>query len=246
MIPYYEDAAVQIYCGDVFEVLEHIDVTVDAVITDPPYSSGGAYRGDRTDRAAGAKYTRTVAEVQNGFTDDNRDQRGFLMWSGLWLSLCRQRLRPSGNVLVFSDWRQLPTLTDAAQVGGLVYRGVGVWHKRGGKPNNEAFRAGAEFIVHASHGKIDQSDHYPDPVFSTAIEQRREHLTQKPLAVMEWLVGFCPVGGIVLDPFIGSGSTLVAAVTTGRHCIGIDHDEHWCEVAARRVRDATPAMLDAR
>jgi site-specific DNA-methyltransferase (adenine-specific) len=66
-------------------------------------------------------------------------------------------------------------------------------------------------------------------------------MAQKPDSVMSWLVQLVKPGGIVLDPFAGSGSTLIAAKAQGRRAIGIEIDEHWCEVAARRcAQDVLP------
>ena len=59
------------------------------------------------------------------------------------------------------------------------------------------------------------------------------HPTEKPADLMQWLIGHHP--GDVLDPFMGSGPTLVAAKNLGRNAVGIDISEHWCEVAAQRL-----------
>ncbi len=63
--------------------------------------------------------------------------------------------------------------------------------------------------------------------------ETKEHLTQKPLALMKWCIGF--TSGSVLDPFMGSGTTLVAAKSQGRKAIGIDVSERYCEIAANRL-----------
>ncbi len=65
--------------------------------------------------------------------------------------------------------------------------------------------------------------------------QQREHPTQKPLAVMSWCMGFYPEARIVVDPFMGSGTTLRAAKDLGRKGIGIEIEECYCEIAARRM-----------
>jgi DNA modification methylase len=68
------------------------------------------------------------------------------------------------------------------------------------------------------------------------------HPTQKPLEVMAWIVGAAPTG-VVVDPFMGSGTTLAAAQSLGRCAIGIEIEERYCEIAARRLED--PPLIAA-
>lgn len=82
-----------LYLGDCLEVLPTLH-DVDALITDPPYSSGGMVRGDRM-QATRDKYQSTGVKVEHpDFTGDNRDQRGFLAWASLWLMLAQGRAGP--------------------------------------------------------------------------------------------------------------------------------------------------------
>jgi DNA modification methylase len=71
-------------------------------------------------------------------------------------------------------------------------------------------------------------------------DQRIEHPTQKPVAVMRWMLDLLevPEGATVLDPYMGSGSTGVACMQTGRNFIGIEIDEGYCEIARRRIAEA--------
>ncbi len=69
----------------------------------------------------------------------------------------------------------------------------------------------------------------------------KEHPTQKPTELMVWCLGFLPKAAVILDPFMGSGTTGVAAVATGRPFIGIERDRDYFEIACRRIQ----AALDA-
>ena len=241
MRPYYDEDGIQIYHGDVFEIIEAAS-PVDAIITDPPYSSGGLFRGDRTGKSTVDKYVNTgTAAYRPEFAGDNRDQRGFLAWVSLWCGAARMKTAAAGNLLIFTDWRQLPTVTDAIQAGGWVWSGVGVWDKKEGRPHHNGFRACAEFVVHGRNGP--GGNPTPDDAYLDGIAtcppprgDARVHITEKPAGALQWLVPICPEGGTVLDPFMGSGSTLLAAKRLKRKAIGGDVDERWCEIAAERLR----------
>ena len=118
-----------LYRGDCLEVMREVS-GVDAVLTDPPYSSGGQYRTDRCGKSAAAKYSKAEIDRTPDFSGDNRDQRSFGFWSTLWASLALQSCKPGAVAGFFTDWRQLPTTTDYMQAGGWVWRGIFAWAKR--------------------------------------------------------------------------------------------------------------------
>ncbi|MCY3677920.1 MAG: hypothetical protein OXH66_10075 [Gemmatimonadetes bacterium] len=162
MTPYYQEHGITIYHGDVFEVLGAAG-SFDALLTDPPYSSGGIFRSDRTALKPTEKYSRAATVAYRHFGGDNRDQRSYLAWLSLWIGLAGHSIADGGSLCIFSDWRQLATTTDAVQAGGFVFRGIGTWHKRGGKPTKGCFRAGSEFVVHGTWGRHTH-ECYPDSV----------------------------------------------------------------------------------
>lgn len=234
MKPYYQDSRVTIYHGDMFDVLPTLS-GIGAVITDPPYSSGGAFRGDRAQQTS-TKYVQTTTEAYRPeFAGDNRDQRSFLVWCSLWLNAARRASLSGAPLCAFIDWRQLPTMTDAVQAGGWVWRNLATWHKPGIRMVRGRFSASAEYVVYATNGPAAEGERSPQNVFAHRVDVDREHIAQKPVPVMHWVLGVVPSSSLILDPFMGSGSTLEAAKSLGHRAIGIEVDERYCEIAARRM-----------
>ncbi len=240
--PYYDQDGITIYHGDCREILPTLKA--DAVVTDPPYCSGGAMRGDRTANTKD-KYQQTEVKRWStlpDFTGDTRDQRGYLAWCSLWLGDCWRVVPEGAPVALFTDWRQCPVTTDAIQAGGWVWRGIAVWDKGGGcRPHMGRFSAQAEFIVWGSKGPMMDRGvgalpgvfRYP-PLYEGRDE--KAHIAQKPVELMRRVIAICPPGNLVLDPFMGSGTTLVAAKAEGRRAIGIEIEERYCESAVNRLR----------
>lgn len=231
-----------LYRADALEILPTLR-DVDALITDPPYSSGGMVRGDRM-MTTRAKYQSTDVDVVHAeFTGDNRDQRGFVAWSSLWLMYALDAMVPGGVAALFSDWRQLPSMTDALQSGGFVWRGIVPWDKINARPMPNRFRAQCEYVVWGTNGPrdFDMRDAAYHPGLLTEkppANDEREHSTQKPVGIMSTLSLVAPLGGVVLDPFMGSGTTGVGCVATGRRFIGIEKSPDHFATACARIENA--------
>lgn len=231
-----------LYLGDCLEVIPALP-KVDAFVTDPPYSSGGMVRGDRMGSTRD-KYQTSQVEVEHPeFTGDNRDQRGFHAWASLWLMYALSVTKPGGVAVLFSDWRQMPTMTDAFQSGGWVWRGIVPWDKVNARPMPNRFRAQCEFAVWGTNGPRDFSiasaEYHPGIVTERPpANDAREHSTQKPVGVMAALCRIAPVGGLVVDPFMGSGTTGVACMDIERRFIGIEKESRYFDIACRRIEDA--------
>lgn len=225
-----------VHHGDAMAVLLGMDDnTVDAVLTDPPYSSGGQFRGDRT-QSTRTKYVRSDAQHNlPDFTGDNRDQRSYAYWSTLWLSQCLRVAKPGAVLVVATDWRQLPVTTDAVQAGGWTWRGVAAWAKTDPRPQLGRPSQACEFLVWATNGpRAIEGDCLPG-WWLLNTPRDRMHQTQKPLAIYRDLVKLAPPGGVVLDPFLGSGTTGVAALMEGRRFVGVEMSAEYVEVARQRL-----------
>lgn len=158
----------------------------------------------------------------------------------MWMSDARRLTKPGGIIAVFTDWRQLPTTTDAVQAAGWVWRGIAVWMKKNARPVKGRYSQQAEFVVWGTNGPraMDGVCARGGWVEATPHGAERQHITQKPDAVMDGLLSVLPAGSVVLDPFAGSGSTGRAAVAAGIDFVGIEMCANFCDVAKARIAEA--------
>jgi DNA modification methylase len=207
--PYYEDDLVRLYHGDCREVTEWLGA--DVLVTDPPY--GMAYESNMNRDRRNAKVGRSVA---NDKTPEIRDAI-LQAWGE----------RPA---LVFGTWRvERPALTKALLI----------WHKLGAggmgdlsipwlPTHEDVYVLGKGFVGKRSDAVLSV------PPLMSGDRGRPDHPTPKPIALMERLIEKCPPG-VIADPFAGSGSSLIAARNQGRRAIGVELEERYCEMTARRL-----------
>ncbi|WTF83017.1 DNA methyltransferase [Streptomyces sp. NBC_01594] len=140
--------------------------------------------------------------------------------------------------MVFTDWRQEPTTSDALQMAGWTWSGTIPWIKPSSRPRKGGPKQDSEFIIWGVKGSLDNTrDLYlPGHYIASQPRKGRVHITQKPVEVMQQLVQVRPEGGTVLDPFTGSGSTGVAALREGRRFVGVELSAHYADVAEERLR----------
>ncbi|MBN3005588.1 site-specific DNA-methyltransferase [Chromobacterium alkanivorans] len=217
----------QLYNVDCLKLLPTLAPdSVDLVLTDPPYSSGGLHATTRK-QPPSTKYLENGRQNSHDFAHDNKDQRSWCRWCVEWLTECHRVMKPGAVIAIFIDWRQLPTLSDAIQMAGFLWQGVAVWDKGNAhsRPRKGGMKQQAEFIVWASKDKLSQErDVYVRGVFNQPKPRGAFHITAKPVELLEELVALAGPGGLVLDPFAGGGSTLLAARNTARPAIGSEID----------------------
>jgi site-specific DNA-methyltransferase (adenine-specific) len=241
----------EIHQGECLAFLRSLPTaSVDAIITDPPYSSGGMHMTSRTQRDTATKYIVNSGQTDHrNFSGDNRDQRSWTLWCTLWLSEALRVAKPGAPVIVFTDWRQLPATTDVLQAAGATWRGVFPWCKPAGRPGGRGrFRNATEFAVWGSNGDMparDDLDYLPGFHIESTRRKDKHHITGKPTELMRVMVQACPPGGVILDPFAGSGTTGVAALLEGRRFIGAELDAQNADTARIRMDDALRGVVRA-
>lgn len=228
MSPYFEDGSVSIYHGDCREVLPWLGLSCAAVVTDPPYG---------TESLGGGYGRRQLAdpEGRNGHTIENDHDLSALAKA---LPAITAALIQGGWMVTFAAARRRWEAESLLVAAGLNLYGEIVWDK--GAPGlGYTIRYSHEGAIVAVRGEARAPQRPLLSVLRIPREERAmngRHPHEKPTALMVHLVEFASApGGLVLDPFCGSGSTLVAAKALGRKAIGIEVDERWCESAVGRL-----------
>jgi len=204
--PYYTDDFATIYHGDSRELLPLLDA--DVMVTDPPY--GYAYASNNGAAFRGQQIANDADLSHRDAVLDAWGDRPALVF-GSWK---RDRPEATREVLIW-DKGAGPGAGDLSLPWGASHEDLYVL--------GQGFSGRRAGTVLRYPGKKNRSG--ADIKF---------HPNEKPIPLMRELIGKCPPGTII-DPFMGSGSTLRAAKDLGRRCIGIEVDEKWCAVAVKRL-----------
>jgi DNA modification methylase len=219
--PYYQDDIVTLYHGDAREVLPALDIAPVVLLTDPPYSSGGYQEAEKAAGSIGTRGNETIAL-------DNLSTRGYQRLMREVLRFC-----PSvDEAYIFTDWRMWVYTFDALEDGGWRVRNMLVWDK-GQMGMGRPWRNQHELIAYAKRTPTKIMDGKRGNVLNVKRSGNKMHPTEKPMDLCTALLDNSQPG-LVLDPFAGSGTTLVAAKLLGRQAVGIEMDERHAETAAKR------------
>ena len=209
--------------GDCHEVMPSLD-RMDAVVSDPPYGIDFDFSRERNSRKSGLSFGkgRSGDDIHRGWSRIAGDDRAFdplpflhhefvILWGGNNYA----GLPPSRGWLVWDKRRD--TTPDNHGDAELAWTNIDMVVRVHRQVWRGIVREGVENVTHGP----------------------KHHPTQKPLALMEWCLGFIPEGKTILDPFMGSGTTLVACQRMGRKGVGIELDPVYFDSACKRVDEVS-------
>jgi DNA modification methylase len=223
MKPYYDHAGVTIYHGNCLEIMPQLE-QVDHVVTDPPYEAEAHTLQRRIGASGGVE--------EEPLTFGAIDEATRLEAAAEMARLAKRWTLVFCQIEATEKWR--------AALEPLVYKRTCVWVKPNCMPQLTGDRPGMgyeTFVACHRKGRSTWNGGGRSGVFRhNKPQEAGEHQTRKPLYLMTELVSlFTDIGDLVLDPFCGSGTTLRAAKDLGRRAIGIELEEKYCELSARRM-----------
>lgn len=232
----------QLYNAECTETMRTFaDKSIDCIITDPPYNLG-LFMHNRN--------TNLKKMRENQFAYAGWDNLEFDEWQQnmrLWLQECNRVLKKKGTLIIFMAIIKVGDVIKLAEEAGFYYKTTGIWHKTNPMPRNmkiqyvNSTECWIYFVNEGTSGTFHNNgkvchDFMESSVCPGSEKKFGKHPTQKPLSIMKQLIEtLTNPDDIVLDSFMGSGSTCVAAKQLGRRYIGIELNEEYYNIAKARL-----------
>lgn len=243
---YIDITTSQLFQGDCIQIMRAIpEGSIDCIITDPPYNIGLFMH----ERNTNLKKMRDNQFAYAGW--DNMDYKDWKKNMSKFLAQCARVMKKKGALIIFMSVLKVADIIKLATKLGFYYKTTGVWHKTNPMPRNmnlqfvNSTECWIYFIFKGTSGTFNNSGRVKHDFLESSVCPNSEktygkHPTQKPLKILEELIA-CVTNpnDIVLDPFMGSGSTCLASAKMGRKYIGVELDGNYFNVAKSRVENLT-------
>ena len=222
----------QILQGDCIAILSNFNPnSFDTIIADPPYNHPNI-------KPMANKYSDNKRLIP--FEGDNKTV-SISYWMHLWMSQCYRVIKPGEFFFCFTDWRRIGETHCTMEAANFSVLGCIVWDKAGtARPQAGRFTQSTEFVLYGVKGSRKIGGAVKPSVYKyfNVAHNKKRHQVEKPVALIEDLLTFCPKGGKILDPFCGSASTGEACMNLGLDFIGVELSEYYVDVARERLRVA--------
>lgn len=229
------------HVGDCIEVMNQMPPeSVSCIVTSPPYNIKNS-TGNGLKNGSGGKWPQ--AELLKGYShyDDNMPHDEYVKWQRGCLEAMMRLLKEDGVIFYNHKWRvQGGLLQDRHDiVSGFPVRQIIIWKRAGGINFNPGYFLPTYEVIYMiakPDFKLTQGVNKYSDVWEIPQARDNEHPAPFPLELAQRCVEASP-GGVVLDPFMGSGTTAIAAITKNRNWIGIDLSPEYCTLANTRIAD---------
>ena len=222
----------KLYNGDCLSLMQKIrPESVDVVVADPPY--GINYQSQRK------------KDKQKWMPRIEKDKAPFI-W---FLHNAAVLLKQGGAIICFCRFDSWTAFSSACEIAGLTVRAEIVWDKmtHGAGDLNGCCGFRHEIAVFATKGRFLFHGKRPQSLYQSArvSPQKLIHPNEKPVDLFEWIIEhYCPPGGTILDPFMGSGVTGVACAKKGRDFVGIEINDKYFQIAKDRIEAEHQKMMN--
>ena len=237
----------QLYFGDNLEVMDDLPAySIDLIVTDPPYNFTKANCTKMYKETSKKLMSKSGLYDYDDETEECRIKAGFDREDIFrWLNMT-PRLMKKMNMYVFCSEVQVPVYAEWAEENACKFA-ILVWEKPLTIISKSRFSQNAEFIVRiyddgTALNKLDDCENY-NRILHVPVVTKKLTPTQKPVDLIARLIRLSsPVGGVVLDPFLGSGTTAVAAKRLGRKYIGIEKNQRFYRIAENRLKEESEQL----
>lgn len=236
MKPYYDEDGITIYHGRCEDVIPSL-AQVDLVVTSPPYNLAGSTGSD-------------FNVLRNGYGqhEDAMGHAEYRTWQQTVLSMCWERLADDGAI--FYNHKPRPNLVDGLKLplelvpSHIPIRQIITWDRTAGHIHvRSMFTPSYEWVLLLAKPGFRLSDIAPRDVWRIPFDTHNPHPAPFPVELPRYCI-VTTTANTVLDPFMGSGTTLRAAKDLGRRAIGIEIEERYCELAVQRLAQGVLNFTD--
>lgn len=237
----------KIVCGDALKTMSKIpDETIDLVVTSPPYNLKNSTGNGMKDGRGGKWSSAALIEGYTGHSDDMPHEE-YVEWQRLCLKEMMRILRPNGAIFYNHKWRvQAGLLQDRHDiVNGFPVRQIIIWRRKGGINFNSGYFLPTYeviYLIAKEKFRLAPKANAVGDVWEFTQEANNSHPAPFPVSLIDRIIS-STTAQVVLDPFMGSGTTAVSARGLGRDYVGIELSQEYCKIARRRVAQTPPRLF---
>ena len=234
-----------IICADAIKTMKRLpDQSIDLVVTSPPYNLKNS-TGNGMKNGSGGKWSNAALMKGYSHHDDAMPHDEYVTWQRACLSEMMRLLKDDGAIFYNHKWRVQNGLLQDRQdiISGFPVRQIIIWQRKGGTNFNRGYFLPTYeviYLIAKSKFHLFPKANAHGDVWSFTQEMGNAHPAPFPIALIHRIISSTDAE-IVLDPFIGSGTTAIVARALSRNYIGIDISPEYCEMAEKRIQTTTVA-----